>query len=309
MWPLFHKSNSSRIGSVFLTCCIALASSPVPASELKPETVAGFDHYVRVTEARMNDDLENDHFLAVDSLSEQRRKAEYDRIQHGEIYLEPLRTLENGRSIHVPSGMVHHWVGVIFIPGATLSETLAVLKDYDNHKNIYKPIIRDSRLLEQDANKFKVYLRFYNTKGANVLLNVNFDIEYAELGRTRAQSTSHSTRIAEVENPGQPNERERPVGNDHGYMWRLDSYWRVEEKDGGVYVQNESIALTRTIPFLLAWLINPLVKSIPRGVISSLLLKTKDAVLKAEPSSTPDASDAYTILFTPSHRLACQAKP
>lgn len=91
-------------------------------------------------------------------------------------------------------------------------------------------------------------------------------------------------------------------------MWRLDSYWRVEEKDGGVYVQNESIALTRTIPFLLAWLINPLVKSIPRSVISSLLLKTREAVLKAEPSSTPGAPDAYTVLLMPSHRLACQAK-
>lgn len=297
-----NLNGSRRTRSALLACCMAIAcfATPESASELKPETVAAFDHYVRVTEARMNDDLENDHFLAIDRLSDPRRQKAYDRIQHGEVYLEQLRTLDNGHPIRVPSGMIHHWVGVIFIPGATLSDVLAVLRDYDNHKNIYKPDIRESKLLEQNETGSKVYLQFYNKSIVTVVMNVNFDVEYTEFGSSRSQSASRSTRIAEVENVGKPNERERPVGKDHGYLWRLNSYWRVEEKDGGVYVQNESVALTRTVPVLLAWLINPLVKSIPRGVISNLLLRTREAVLKAQGSAAASlpGGDSVSLLAT-----------
>ena len=281
MPPLSENSKRSWTAtSALLVCCIAIGffATAVRASELKPETVAGFDHYTRMTEARMSDDMAHDRFLAVDALPEPRRQAEYDRLRHGEIYLVRLRTLENGRPIRVPSGLIHHWVGVIFIPGATLPETLAVLRDYDNHKNIYKPVVRDSKLLEQNGNDFKIYLQFYNKSGVSVVLNANFDVDYAEFGPARTQSISRSSRIAEVENVGQANERECPVGKDHGYMWRLTTYWRVEEKDGGVYLQNESVALTRTIPFLIAWFVNPLVESIPREVISHLLVSTRDAV-------------------------------
>jgi len=86
-----------------------------------------------------------------------------------------------------------------------------------------------------------------------------------------------------LRNPDKPNEHELPVGSDHGYLWRLDSYWSIEEKDGGAYVQVESIALTRSIPPLVAWLVNPLVRSIPRSVLSNLLTATREAVRQANP--------------------------
>jgi hypothetical protein len=103
-----------------------------------------------------------------------------------------------------------------------------------------------------------------------------------QFGSSRFQTVSRSTRIAEVENPDSPNEHEKTVGNDHGYMWRLYTYWRIEEKDGGVYVQNESVSLSRTVPALLALVVNPLVKSIPRNVLIHLLTDTRNAVEKAE---------------------------
>jgi len=97
-------------------------------------------------------------------------------------------------------------------------------------------------------------------------------------------SKSCSTRIAEVEDAGKPDEHELPVGNDHGYVWRLYSYWRIEEKDGGVYIQVESIGLSRTIPWAIAWFVNPLVQSIPRSVLSQLLESTRKAVEARESS-------------------------
>jgi hypothetical protein len=257
-----------------------LTWSAAPAAELKPETVAAFDHYVAVTEARMGDDIRLNQFLVMDHLPDLQRKEAYDQIRQGQVYIEELHTQEGHHPIHIPSGLIHHWVGVIFIPKATVSETYAVLRDYNDEPEIYKPDIRRAKLIEQDGNQSKVYLQFYSKTIATVVLNAYFDVVETQIGRTRMQSASRSTRVAEVVNWGTPDEHERTDGNDHGYMWRLYSYWRIEEKDGGVYIENESITLTRTVPPLLAWLINPLTKSIPRDVLLHTLTNTQKAVMK-----------------------------
>lgn len=254
----------------------------VRAAQLKPETVAAFDHYVVLTEARMDADVGLNQFLVMDRLPDLQRKEAYDQLQQGQVYIEELHTQEDHHTIHVPSGLIHHWVGVIFIPKATLSETNAVLDDYDHEPDIYKPEIRRSKLIEQDGNGSKIYLQFYNKSIVTVVLNAYFYVMERRIGRTRMQSASRSTRIAEVVDPGGPNEHELNEGSDHGYMWRLNSYWRIEEKAGGVYIQNESITLSRTVPVLLAWLINPLTKSIPRDVLLHTLTNTRTAVLKSE---------------------------
>ena len=255
---------------------------------MKPETAAAFDRYIRATEAEHAADLSKGVFLVIDGLPDPARKEAYARLRQGQLYIEPLHTKENGHPIPIRGGLVHHWVGAIFIPGARLSEVLAVLQNYDNQKNIYKPYVRRSKLLEHNGNKYRIYLQFYHKSIATVVINANFDVDYATPGPTRAMSQAYSTRIAEVENPDKRNEHELPVGNDHGYLWRLDNYWRVEEKDGGAYVQVESVALTRSIPAVAAWLINPLVRSIPRSVLSSLLTATREAVLsgQAKPRTT-----------------------
>ena len=262
-----------------------LAGINTRAAELKPETVAAFEHYIAITEARMDDDVRRDQFLVIDRLPDPARKEAYDQLQMGQIYIEESHTQEGNHSIHIPNGLVHHWTGVIFIPNSTLSETLAVMNDYENEPNIYKPEIRKAKLIEQNGKESKIYLQFYSKSIVTVVLNAYFDIVETQIGSTRVQSASRSTRIVEVLNPGAPDEHERTDGNDHGYMWRLCSYWRIEEKDGGVYLENESITLTRTVPTLLAWLINPLTKSIPRDVLHDMLTDTQKAVVKAKTTS------------------------
>jgi hypothetical protein len=251
---------------------------PAQAAELKPDTLAAFDRYIRATEAQHAEDLRGQHFLVIDSLSGKSRQETYAKLRQGEIYIEQIHTKEDDRPIQIPGGLVHHWVGVIFIPGVDLSQVLGVLQDYDNHKNIYKPDVRRSKLLEHNGNESKIYLQFYRKSIVTVVMNANFDVHYTMAAPRRALSQAYSTRIAEVENPDKPNEHELPVGNDHGYLWRLDNYWRVEEKDGGTYLQVESVGLSRTIPAIFAWLINPLIKNIPRTVLSNLLNATRRAV-------------------------------
>jgi hypothetical protein len=262
-----------------------LLSPVTQASELHPETVAAYDHYIQLTEQRMKEDLREDRFLYIDSLPPEHRDAIYAQLRGGESYIEQLHTLEDGHSIHVPDGLIHHWTGIIFIPGGTYSRTLAVLQDYAKYADVYKPDVRKSKLLEREGNIQKIYFQLSRKSLASVVLNADFASEKHQLSDKRAEIRSCSTRIAEVKDPEEPDEHELPVGNDHGYLWRLCSYWRVEQHDGGVYLQVESIALSRTIPVAIAWLVNPAVRKLSREVVANLLNATVKAVTGDEPVS------------------------
>jgi hypothetical protein len=265
-----------------LACCVfsCFPGTSVHASNLKPETAAAFDRYIAATETQMDDDLRAGRFLIVDRLPELERRQAYQQLQRGEPFVEELNTQKDNVSIPVPGGLIHHWAGVMFLPKATLEETKAVLNDYQHQPEIYKPDVRVAKLLEQHGDASKIFEQFYSKSIISVVLNVYFDVVQTQMGNTRSRSVSRATRIEEVENFGTPSEHERNDGKDHGYMWRLNSYWRIEEKDGGVYVQNETISLSRPVPALLAWIINPLTKSIPRELLVRLLDDTRTAVLK-----------------------------
>jgi hypothetical protein len=269
-----------RNSFIFLLFTSWLYGTNAWANELKPETSAAFDRYARVTETQRDQETRDGHFLAVDGLPDAQRREAYDQLQHGQVFIQELHILEDHLPIRIPGGMIHHWSGLIFIPKATVSEVNAVLQDYQNEASIYQPEIRKANLIEQHGNKSRILLQMYTKSIITVVLDGYFEVIETPIGNTRMESASRSTRIAEVVNPGAPDEHESAEGDDHGYMWRLNSYWRLEEKDGGVYVQNESITLTRSVPVLLAWLINPLTKSIPRDVIIHMLTDTQKAVSK-----------------------------
>ena len=281
--------------TILVALCILadLGGMAARATELKPDTAAAFDRYVHAMEARMDEDAGRDQFLVVDRLTEPRRTEAYEQLKNGQVYIEAMSAREGDRPIKASSGLIHHWAGVIFIPKATFSDVTAVLRDYDCHEETYKPQIRKSKLIERNGDESKIYFQFFNHSIVTVILNANFDVRDTQFGPRRFQTVSRSTRIAEVENADSPNEHEKPVGNDHGYMWRLYTYWRIEEKDGGVYVQNESVSLSRTVPALLAFVVNPLVKSIPRNVLIHLLTDTRNAVEKGE--ARPPAAAAEPL--------------
>jgi hypothetical protein len=269
------KSTLARILTAFLM------ATPAFAVELKPETAAAFDRYVRAVETRMDDEIRNNEFLALDRLPDASRRAAYDQIRQGQIEIQTLRASENGRPITVPNGMIHHWLGIIFLKGATLPEVLAILQDYDNHQEIYKPRMRRSKLIERNGSDTKIHLQLFNKSVVTVFLNADFDVRDTDYGPARYQIALRSTHIAELVNPDTPGERELLSGNNHGYMLRFASHWRVEEKDDGVYLQNESVALSRAVPTLFARLVNPFIKDLPRDILRHLLTDTRDAVEKA----------------------------
>jgi hypothetical protein len=257
------------------------ATASLRAADLKQETVAAFDHYVQLSEQRMADETGPESFLWIDSLPTQRRDGEYARLKKGEVITERLETREDGKPIPIPDGLIHHWMGTVFVPGASLSQVLAFLQDYDNQSRFYQPEVRRSKLLERSGNHFRIFLRLRKTKVVTVVLNTEYDVDYTTLDAARAGSRSYSTRIAEVENAGEPDEQEKPIGHDSGFMWRLNSYWRFQQRDGGTYVQLEAISLTRDIPTGLGWLIRPFITSIPQQSLAFTLGRTRDGLAGA----------------------------
>ncbi len=273
-----HRVRELRVAAA-LFCIAGLVAPAAPASTLKPETVAAFDRYVELAEKRMDAELQDGHFLFPDSLPADARAGAYDSMKRGEAYVAPLQTFDEGQKIKVPGGLIHDWVGVVFIPRKSVANVLAVLQDYADETKIYKPDIKAAKVISHQDNDFVIYLRMYSKSIVSVAFNASFAVHNRDYGPDRAGSRSYSTRIAEIADPGEPDEHELPVGNDHGYMWRLNSYWRIEQKDGGVYVQIESIELSRTIPTELRIFFGFIVDNFPRKAITRLLAQTRNGVL------------------------------
>jgi hypothetical protein len=283
------RSRLRTIVSRLLVLCLCLPS-PASAHQPKPETLAAYERYRTLTEARMDADRKAGHFLYFDRFTAERR-AEIDaQLLRGEFYLEQLRTLDAAKKIPVPGGLIHHWIGAGFISGATLAQTKAVLEDYENQKTSYYPDVRKSHLVSQNGNTREVFLQFYSKTIVTAVFNVNFASTTTEYSPTQTQIRACSTRVADVEDFGTPNERELAPVYSRGYLWQLCTWWHIEEKSAGTYIQVEAIELSRTVPFVFTWLVNPIIRDVPKTFLSHLLTATRKAVLAQDKSKDSDAA-------------------
>jgi hypothetical protein len=238
------------------------------AADLKPDTVAAFDRYIRETEQRLN---ARKAFLWSDE-----SPARAQRVRQGEVVVEPTGAKP---LTEVAGGLIHDWVGAVFVPRATLAATLEHVEDYDHARTFHREVM-DSHILAHSGNDFRVYMRLLKKKVITVVLDTEHDIHYFPIDATHCRSQSRTTRITEVDNPGKPDERELPPGTGHGFLWRLDTYWRFEERDGGTWIECEAISLTRDIPTGLGWLIEPIIRSLPRESLENTLRETAAALAR-----------------------------
>lgn len=246
-------------------------SAPALGTELKSRTVAAFDQYVQLREGQMAAAGEHGSFLRVDRLAPQQREQAYARLRSGDVLIERQQAPE------ISDGLIHHWVATAFIPGTTLAQAVALLKDYGNYQNVYRPEVERSRVLEHKGEEYRAALRLRQQHALTVVLDTEYDVRFVAAG-THASVRSHSTRIAEVEAAGEKAEHELPPGNDHGFLWRINTYWQLVEKDGGVYAQCEAISLTRDVPTGLGWLVGSYIESIPRESLLFTLNATRKAL-------------------------------
>lgn len=272
-----------RAVTVFFVCIILgiVQIEPVGAAELQRKTAEAFARYVKLTES-LPDLMPGaaDPFLWIERLPASRQAQVERQLHHGDVVIEKLETLDNGNRIECPGGMIHHWIGTVFIPGATLGQTLALVEDYDRHQDYYAPDVMRSKILQHEGSNYLVNLRFYKHKVITSVVDTDHEVRYTVVDATHASSRSHTTRVQQVEDVGKSNEHLLPEGRDDGFLWRMNTYWRFEEKGGGTYVECQTISLTRDIPTGLGWLIGGYVNSVPRESLTFTLATTRSAVVQ-----------------------------
>ena len=294
----FCPTAAVRLCTLFLlaVACAKPAGTTVDTSEglypLQAVTLNAFNAYVFRMEAQNAATLRSGPFLWVDGLPEDQRTQAVAKLRAGEVQMRRLSVGKGDNNPNIPGGMIHDWQGIIFIPGAKLDDVLSILQDYDHQSIYYAPDVTQSRIESHTGNDYRVFLQFRRHKIVTVVLNTKHQITYFRDSPTKAHSRSSAVRIAQVENAGGPNEKEKPPGDDDGFLWRMETWWRMEERDGGVYVQNQAVTLTRNIPTGLGWLIEPFITRIPEETLEFTLRATRNATLSSIHEALSPKTDA-----------------
>jgi hypothetical protein len=246
---------------------------------LREDTVKAWDLYKKLTEARIEKELESDSgFLVRDFLPDSDAAKIRSALARGDIYVKKMETRdEEGGKIKIPKGLVHHWYGSVLVPGVSVDELLGWIQDYDKHRDYFEEV-EDSRLVSRRGEVFEIYLRLRRKKVITVHYNTDHVVTYKRWAPDKESSRSEAVRIAELDDPGTDREREKKPGfEDQGYLWRLDSYWRFKQVPEGVIVECESISLSRTIPAAFRWVVKPFITSVPKESLESALRPMIDA--------------------------------
>ena len=239
-----------------------------PAADLKPATVAAFDHYIQRTDQRLT---ARGSFLWADESAERR-----NHVRGGQVVVEPA---QSQAITEVTGGLIHDWVGSVFVPGVSLAATIEHVKDYD-HARTHHADVLESHIISHNGNEYLVFMRLIKKKVITVVLDTEHEIHYYPIDASHCRSESRTVKIAEVENPGKRGEHELPAGTGHGFLWKLNTFWRFQERDGGTWIECEAISLTRDIPTGLGWLIEPIIRSLPQESLANTLSETAKALEK-----------------------------
>jgi hypothetical protein len=245
------------------------ATAPQPAAN------ADFESYLEKAEARLTLQHQSPTgFLAgLDSAR--------DHLRRGELVIENLNT---GSNINLPGAMLHHWRGTAFVPNAHIADFERLMKDFNTYPQHFSPEVLQAKVLSErndnGVDHIGASMRVRQKHVLTVVMDMTYDVAFARLDTQHGYSSSRSTRVAEIDSAGTSKEHALSDSEEHGFLWRLNTYWSYEEGDGGLYMQIESVSLTRSIPTGLAWAIKPFVESVPRESLEFTLRSASNDLRK-----------------------------
>jgi hypothetical protein len=255
---------------------------PLPAAELTDRTIQSWNQYIQWADAKVRRELsEPNIFLIQNGLPPREHEAVRRQIESGAVFVSHMTgVVPKGTPFEIRDAEIHHWWGAILLRNVDLPQLLQFLQDYNHHAGKFADV-EQSRLLSADGTRYRAYFRFRRSKSfVTAVYNTEQDCVYALHGPGRASSYSVATKIAEVENPGATSEREKPPGRDSGFLWRLVSWWRFEQKGKDVVVELESASLSRDIPAIIKLMpgVSSYIRSTPRESLESVLNSVREHV-------------------------------
>jgi putative flippase GtrA len=274
----FAGSDRFVFRAAALAALMVIAPSAQASEEaiLKAHTAQDFAKYVAAVEARRARDIkDNEPFLDIERQPPAQLARTIQRLKHGEVIVtRGVARDDSSNEVSIRGGLINHWRGTVFVPRVKLDAMLKVLQEPQTDKHKQEDVL-SSRVVSRDGDTQKVFLRLRRTKFVTVVYDTEYDVEYRRVGTDRAWSNSISTKVNEIEHAGTPRERALPEGNDSGFLWRLNSYWRYKQLDDGVLVEIESLTLSRSLPAIVGPLIRPIVNSTARESMTRTLASVR----------------------------------
>lgn len=261
---VFSRSVEAGL-AILLVASVSVTAQPSPAA------TTAFDLYVARVEARLN----AQHGSAEGFLG----SLDFVRLRRGELIVEQLTS---GAGTELPGALLHDWRGAALIPGAKATDFERVMKDFGGYPRVYAPQVVSARVLSQDGDHFQVAMRVRQKHVLTVVMDTAYDVRFGRVDAARGYSVSRSTKISEIDAAGTAHERALGAGEERGFLWRMNTYWSYEERDGGLYIEIESVSLSRSIPIGLGWAVGPFVESVPRDSVEFTLAATRKALLKRQ---------------------------
>lgn len=265
----------SRKISMLCGLLLLLDASRLLLGEPPPAAVSAFNLYSKAVEARLAQQHRSPNAFLAPPVSDP-ASAE-TRLRRGELIIYRLTPSTNS---DFTGALLHHWRGTAFAPGAKAADFERLMRDFNSYPQRFSPQVLQARVLTQSGNRMQAWMRIRQRHVITVVMDTTYDIAFGRLDVRHGYSISRSTRIAEIDSPGASAERALNASEEHGFLWRQNTYWSYEERDSGLYLQIESVSLTRSIPSSFNWAIGPYVESIPRESLEFTLRSACNAIRK-----------------------------
>jgi putative flippase GtrA len=281
--------KTTTVAAMALLGSLAAPSSARAAdvlAELTAATIAAWQQYERHVDERYERQAAAEGFFVHDAFK--LTPGWRAQVTGGQVSMVRVASFAPGAAEpSVPDGRIHHWAGAVFIPGVTLDHVLRYLRDRAGRESDAFDDVLSSKLIAREGERLKIYMKLRRESVITVTYNTEHAVEYRRLNDTRASSRSVATKIAELEDAGTPQEREKPAGNDHGFLWRLNAYWRYEQVNGGVLIECESASLSRGVPLLLRPFVTGTVERIARESLQKTLVSLRAELVRSRPVAAP----------------------
>lgn len=270
----FTDSRGSSVGSLVLWLMVLLIFAAAPGrgfGEAPSAAVSAFDRYVAGVDTR----LVRQHGSGTGFLAPVAGAEVDQRLRRGELIVEKLTP---AKGADLPGAMLYHWRGTAFAAGATAADFERLMRDFGAYPQRFAPQVTQSRVISQAGDRFQTVMRVRQRHVITVVMDISYDVSFGRLDARHGYSISRSTQISEIDSPGTSRERALSAKEEHGFLWRLTTTWSYEERDGGVFMQIETISLTRSIPTGLGWAVGPFVESVPRESLEFTLRSVQNAL-------------------------------
>lgn len=256
--------------SSLLTLLVALPFALAgAAAQPSPNATAAFNAYIATVESRLSQQHSSPpgFFAPIDP-------SQQSNLRQGHLAIDHL----DPPGDDPPGAIIHHWRGTAFAPGARAADFERLMRDFPAYPRVYAPQVVRARILSQKGDQYQVAMRFRQQQVITVVLDTNYDVTFASLDPSHFYSLSRTTQVSEIDSPGTSHESVLQPGDDHGFLWRLNTYWSCEERNGGLYLQIETVSLTRSIPAGLGWAVRPFIDTVPRQSLEFTLRSTVNAL-------------------------------